>query len=214
MIAENSDTVALTAQADIYRLYLKVIQPGLAEFTEFRSIPIEATDIDSRLEAARIYTHNTLCYEIRRSFALTLAALFERQLRSWLLGKLPADEKVKKAKWQALVAFVNRVDISITANPIMDDLDILRLVANAMRHGPGESVEILRRRAPELWNEAHTGPEINDPTGSMRISDDKLERFAEAIMKFWHLAGASSVPGSPTKAGSTHRPGLSPPAAP
>lgn len=32
MITENTDIVALTAQADIHRLYVKVIQPALAEF--------------------------------------------------------------------------------------------------------------------------------------------------------------------------------------
>jgi hypothetical protein len=32
-----------------------------------------------------------------------------------------------------------------------------------------------------------------DPVGNMRISDTQLERYATAVMRFWHLAGASPV---------------------
>lgn len=99
MITENSDMVALTAQADIHWLYIKVIQPALAEFAPTVDVDIigETTDIDQFLERARINTHNLLCHELRRTFALVLGALFERQLRLWLSEKMPTKkEAVKK----------------------------------------------------------------------------------------------------------------------
>lgn len=51
MIPENSDIIALTAQADIDRLYKKVIRPALAEFVpENGNIAEEAKNMDEFLE--------------------------------------------------------------------------------------------------------------------------------------------------------------------
>jgi hypothetical protein len=197
MIAENSDIIALTAQADIHRLYVKVIQPALAEFAPTGDVVGEATDMDEFFEGARINTHNSLCHELRRTFALVLGALFERQLRFWLSERMPADKKnVENAKWPGLIKLVNRVDGSITTNLVMPDLENLWLVANAVRHGNGSSVENLLQKAPHLWNQARTRPHVKrDLVGNMRIDDAHLEQYVTAVMRFWHLAGASSLPG-------------------
>lgn len=198
MITENSDVVALTAQADIHRLYVKVIQPALAEFAPTVDVDIvgETTDIDQFLEHARINTHNLLCHELRRTFALVLGALFERQLRFWLSEKIPTKkEAVEKTLWPQLVSFVNCVDGSITTNPVMTDLETLHLVANAVRHGNGRSAETLLQKKPDFWSQTGKEPHVKrDLIGKMRINDAQLELYARAIMRFWHLAGASPFP--------------------
>lgn len=195
MITENSDTVALTAQADIHRLYVKVIQPALAEFAPTVDVDIvgETTDIDQFLEHARINTRNLLCHELRRTFALVLGALFERQLRFWLSEKMPTKkETVEKKSWLQLVSLVNCVDGSITTNPVMTDLENLHLVANAVRHGKGRSAETLLQKKPDFWSQTGKEPHVKrDLIGKMRINDAQLELYARAVMRFWHLAGAS-----------------------
>jgi hypothetical protein len=198
MITENSDMVALTAQADIHRLYVKVIQPALAEFAPTVDVDIvgETTDIDQFLEHARINTHNSLCHELRRTFALILGALFERQLRFWLSEKMPAKKKnVETAKWPKLIKLVNCVDRSVTTNPVITDLEDLWLVANAVRHGNGRSAETLLQKKPDFWSQTEKEPHVKrDLIGKMRINDAQLELYARAIMRFWHLAGASPFP--------------------
>lgn len=194
MIAENSDIVALTAQADIHRLYVRVIQPALIEFVPATDVVEEAANIDEYLEGARINTHNSLCHELRRTFALILGALFERQLRSWLTEKLPTDKKyVEKANWPQLIELLNRLDDSIRTNVVMTDLEILWLVSNAVRHGNGPSADKLLKQTPQFWDQTEMAPNIeHDIAGNMRLDDAQLERYAKAVMKFWHLAGASS----------------------
>jgi len=194
MMTANSDPDALTAQADIYRFYVKVIQPALAEFVPTDDIVGgETTDTEAFLEAARVDTHNALCHEMRRTFALIIGALFERQLRSWLLGKLPIEtETVEGAKWPDLVKMVEKK----VGDPIGTDLWALWLVANAVRHGNGGAATKLLHTAPQLWNQARMKPELrwqSDLVGNMRICDAQLERYAKAVMEFWHSAGASSM---------------------
>ncbi len=188
--------VALTAQADIHRLYVKVIQPALAEFVPTADIVGETTDIDQFLEHARINTHNLLCHELRRTLALVLGALFERQLRFWLSEKMPAKkENVENARWPQLVELVNSVDGSITTNPVMTDLENLHLVANAVRHGNGPSAKSLLQKKPDFWSQTGKKPHVrSDLIGNMRIDDAQLEKYAKAVMRFWHLAGASPFP--------------------
>jgi hypothetical protein len=197
MIAENSDIVALTAQADLHRLYVKVIQPALAEFAPNNAnIVEEPRNIDEFWDNARMITHDSLCYELRRTFALVLGALFERQLRFWLSEKLSSKKKnVEKAKWPELVGFINCVDSSITTNPLMEDLEDLWLVANTVRHGNGSSAEKLLHKKPGFWSHVSTSPHRNrDLISNMRIDDAQIQGYAIAVMKLWHLAGASSLP--------------------
>lgn len=201
MIAENSDRVALTAQGDIYRLYVKVIQPALAEFAPSVDVntPGETPSANRFLEYARINTHNLLCYELRRTFALALGALFERQLQLWLSEKMPTKKAdVEKDLWPRFEEFVNCVDASITKSPFVTDIKTLHRVANAVRHGNGPSAETLLKEKPEFWGHAGEGALVKrDLVGNMRISDAQLELYAGAIMRFWHLAGASPLPGQP-----------------
>jgi|SRR5882724_10010114 len=192
MITENSDVVALTAQADIHRLYVKVVKPALADFALTVDTVRETTDIDEFLELARINTHNSLCHELRRTFALVLQALFERQLRFWLSGKMPdKKESIEKASWPHLIRLVNCVDGSITANPVMTDLEDLHLVANAVRHGNGPSANKLLQKKPAFWIKPHVK---RDLIGNMRVDDAQLQLYATAVMTFWYLAGASPFP--------------------
>jgi hypothetical protein len=86
MIQENSDRIALTAQADIQRFYSRVIYLALTEFAPGPDVTGGiAPDLDTFLDRAQVHTHNALCWEMRRTFGLTIGAMFERQLRSWLM---------------------------------------------------------------------------------------------------------------------------------
>lgn len=198
MIREDSDSVALTAQADIHRFYVRVMQPALMEFAPADDvIGLETSDLEVFLEAARQNTHNALCYEMRRTFALVIGALFERQLRSWLSGKTPtAAKKIEKERWSDLIERA-RVQVGATAITEMAELEILWSVANAVRHGNGTAATKLLRDTPQFWDQARRGSKLewkSDLVGNMRISDAELKEHVMAVLRFWHRAGASQVP--------------------
>ncbi len=166
----------------------------LAEFVATDDIAGgETTDIEAFLECARVNTHNALWYEMRRTFALLIETLFERQLRSWLSEKMPTEiKKVEQAKWPDLVKLVKKQ----MGSSIGTDIESLWLVANAVRHGNGPSATKLLNTSPDFWGHVRTKPDSrwqSDLVGNMRICDAQLERYARAVLEFWHLAGASPM---------------------
>jgi hypothetical protein len=198
IIPENSDPVALTAQADIHRFYVKVVQPALKEFAPGNDVKgSETTDLEVFLEAARQNTHNSLCYEMRRAFALVIGALFERQLRFWLSGKTSsATKEIEKEKWPALVERT-KTALRTAVIPEMADLETLWSVANAVRHGNGTATTKLLTHAPQFWNQARRVTKLgwkSDLVGNLRISDADLEEYVIAVLRFWRRAGASQIP--------------------
>ena len=88
------DFLPRSFQADCYRFYTRVVRNTLGE------LPID-TDVKGGVFTSQIEflkncekaTSNLLAYEARRSFALTLSALFERQMRMWARVHFPANKK-------------------------------------------------------------------------------------------------------------------------
>jgi len=73
-----------------------VIRPTLAELSLYPNIKHgEFTSQDEFLDNCQKQTSNLLAYEARRSFALTLSALFERQLRVWARVLFPKEERIR-----------------------------------------------------------------------------------------------------------------------
>ena len=155
VIREDSDPVALTAQADTHRFYVSVIRPALMEFAPAEDVfGFETTDLDVFLDAASQHTHNALCYEMHRTFALVLGALFERQLRLWLSVKTTGEAKrIETDTWQGLIERA-KVAVGTTIIPEMTDIETLWSVANAVRHGNGRTTTKLLKDMPQLWDQA------------------------------------------------------------
>jgi len=123
---------------------------------------------------------------------------WDKKLRDWLVHEIQhwhrGDTTTKKV-W--LVDFGKIIDLleqlgwKIRAQSYFPTLDALRLVVNVYKHGPGNSLEDLKQAYPEY---------IHDPLGStqgissdmdysdytdLKVSDDQLESFSEAIAGFW-----------------------------
>jgi hypothetical protein len=202
MIQENSDQIAVAAQADIDRFYSKVICPALMEFVPGADITGGiAPDENTFFARAKAHTHNALCWEIRRTFGLTIGAMFERQLRSWLASHAPECrdeiENPSLRNLERLTAQIRGVVLEDAGSEVAGDVRELWLVANAVRHGQGRSLRDLAKAAPELW--AHLPANACEAgraqlIGDMRLKDADLQRYYRAVMKFWWVAGASSVP--------------------
>jgi hypothetical protein len=200
MIQENSDPIALTAQADIQRFYISVINPALTEFAPGPDVTgAVAPDLDTGLDMARAHTHNALCWEMRRTFGLTIGAMFERQLRFWLASRAPERrDEIEEAPLPKLKRLIGQVrGVTLEDAGVADDVRELWRVANAVRHGEGWSLRALANTEPKLW--AHLPANALETRrtqliGDMRLKDSDLQRYTLAVMKFWWSAGASSVP--------------------
>lgn len=204
MLTENSDMVALRAQADIERFYSRVVHRTLVSLEpEAVPDPGEVSDFDAFLEAARIGTHNALCGEARIAFALTMGAAFERHLRFWLATMQPDARQAAQGQrgWKGIAARVSALAGTDIANlPIAIDIEELWLLVNTARHGDGDSCTQLLKKAPHLWQHvpAEQLPTITDngaTTFHMQVTDGDLSRYAHAILSLWGYLGGSKLGG-------------------
>jgi hypothetical protein len=190
----NSDQLALIAQADIDRLVRKVISPALAELHEWEVPGSDTREVDEEtfFAIAAAATHNLLSQEARRMFALTLGAIFERQLRFWLIHAASERKKeIQTAQYQCLfdlVAELKGVDMRATPTGAV----ILELweATSAIRHGDGRATKQLSNIAPHLLQPS-TPESPEGRFATVRIRDADLERYYGALMTFWGAAGAT-----------------------
>jgi len=182
-------------QADLDRFYRRVILPALSEFHPHDDVRAgEFSSIDEFLDNAEKQTSNLVVYESRRCFALTLAAIFERQLRLWAQTHLlQADEKAKArnkpfADLLSQTAADNALDIKTAS--VGDTIKELHLLANTVRHGDGKSADKLQKDAPGLWPCLTQTPAVRSPNLSegIFVSDADFTRYMRALTRFWGLA--------------------------
>jgi hypothetical protein len=137
---------------------------------------------------------------MRRTFGLAIGAMFERQLRFWLVSHAPKrraeiEKAVSLAGLEPLIGELRGVTLegAGSAGAIRE----LWLIANAVRHGEGRSLRDLVKTVPRFWSHLPENiPEADHALiADMRVKDRDLRRYTLAAMKFWWLAGASSVPG-------------------
>jgi len=133
-----------------------------------------------------------LAYEARRSFALTLGGLFERQLRIWARSHSAAPDELNHFN-PMLKAAARRHGIDLGRYDVGRDIRELYLLSNAVRHGDGSGTNELRKTSKHLWPElapeAHAQCEaMSIWSEAIQLTDDDLRRYAAAVCRFWGLA--------------------------
>lgn len=132
--------------------------------------------------------------ETKRAYALALQAIWERQLRAYLLGcaceLTPSEFSVanfEKADWSKLQTYFARLrGIELKAFPSFGELDTLQHLGNACRHGDGKSGQELTRRCPDLWT-SETRAIVGGTwtVTAMNIPVERLRDFGDAVIAFW-----------------------------
>ncbi len=138
--------------------------------------------------------------EAKMAFALSIQSIWERQLRTYLVGcakELRPTEglkkQVEKANWDALKKIFRELrGLRLESFPSFPLLDRLQHLGNACRHGDGKSANQLHQLCPELWKPIPPMPvdfgdaSENPPSvSSIDISSEHLRQFVEAIAQFW-----------------------------
>jgi hypothetical protein len=198
MITPNSDQLALIAQADLHRLVQEVLSPVLQRLQPI-AVAVPATagpvDADTFFEGARAVTHNALCQEARKAFALTVGAVFERHVRVWLAQSDPQRTKeIQDARGfhQVLGLIKDAKHVDVSGMSFAPDVEELWEVVNALRHGEGSATKKLAKISPGLFPEPVFPPD--NRFTPVTISDADFERYYRAAMSFWGSVGATPFP--------------------
>lgn len=172
-------------------LRAKVIAPALKQL---QPIPRELVGGARRtmVQIASDNGHNSLCYEMRLSFALTIGAAFERNLRLWLsFGLAELRPVIERADRKSLFKHVAKMKGPIAASKIesADIIELWELVSTA-RHGDGPAAIRLRSLNPSLWSHQDINAQFEyDRAGLMaytiRVNDYDIERYLDATIEFW-----------------------------
>lgn len=175
-------------QADIGRLYARVIWPALLELpvgdTSGRGT---AGSMDEFLENAKAQTTALLADETRRGLALMIAALFERQIAWWISDcSIPmnaANGRHPSFSDQLSAAAVYG-SMDLNAEKLSTRLIELHTLGNVVRHGDGRSLQALRKSSPHFWREADDARTAQ----TICIADTAFRDFIRAAVRFWGLA--------------------------
>ncbi|HEY9235230.1 MAG TPA: hypothetical protein VIP08_09375 [Phenylobacterium sp.] len=182
-------------QANILRLYDRVVRPGVELLPVHSELAFGmAPTLDAFLDRAAAQVDNYTANEAAKAFALTIAAVFERQLSAWArmiaagggasrVGRTPRYEEL-------LTLCASYAGLDLDRLGVQADLTELLLVGNVVRHGEGPSCDRLRGLAPSLWAYAPSAyidivskaPPVSE---RMQVSADDLARYVRAAARFW-----------------------------
>lgn len=147
-------------------------------------------------QIARDNSHNSLCYEMRLSFALAIGAAFERNLRLWLSLKQRGDSAIiEHANRTSLFDYVLELKGLRIASLIKTQAiaELWELVSTA-RHGDGPAAKRLRELNPNLWPYRDRDTQllyerIGLRAYNIRVQDSDIERYFDAVIGFWNGVG-------------------------
>lgn len=193
----QQDNLPRIFQANTDRLFQRVIDPALA------ALPIHpvltfgvAATTDEFLDRAAAQVDNYTANEAAKAFTLTLAGLFERQLRIWGrgLGVAMAMHKPGREPFREYLRLCATAgDIDLDDGPVGYDLVEMFLVANVYRHGDGTSSDDLRAHAPARWaydpgRYIDLLPPNSEQSEQLLLEPAEVVRYAAASAGFWGRA--------------------------
>jgi hypothetical protein len=184
-------------QANVDRLFQRVIQPGLDALSVHAELRFgETLSMEEFLDRAEAQTDNYTANEGAKAYVLVLAGVFERQLRIWARSKRtgPLREKVSNEEFLILVADCARdAGVDLADKRLGHALNEMFLVANVFRHGDGRSLTKLRSHSPELWVYERSryvdlvSPNPDD-SEKLLLQPGDVVRYAGACVRFWGRA--------------------------
>lgn len=177
-----------------------------AKEKECREIPPEYFDPEDGdmsmvYEAAfhRGLEHYELLQEMRQRTILGIAAgmyhHFDKSLRvrvarelrqsGWVVGEKTRDQ-IWRSDWSNLESLLVALGWDVPSATGYQDLEALRLVVNAFKHGEGQSFEDLKKCFPRFIPTLTSGsPWAYVDYTHLCVTEDHLDAFSQAIESFW-----------------------------
>lgn len=192
----HQDNLPRIFQANIDRLFQRVIRPGLDALPIHPELQFgETSSLNEFLDRAAAQVDNYTANEAAKAYALILAGLFERQVRIWGRG-LDVTVVGKERGEEPFLVYLTRCaeagNINLN-NSFSNDLTEMFLVANVYRHGDGRSVTKLRTHAPALWKYDPSRyvdllPPNIEKSEQLLLHSADIIRYAGACALFWGYA--------------------------
>lgn len=124
---------------------------------------------------------------------------WEKELRDWLSAEMQhwhrgenAYSKIWSGNFQQIFELLRCLNWELPENPLVATLDRCRLVVNVYKHGPGNALEDLRKKYREMLDERPGAWEHERSArlhhARLKVSDDDLDEFSNAIVSFWNAA--------------------------
>jgi len=184
-------------QANIARLFSRVIQPVLCDLTVHPELQTGlAPTMDVYLDRCAQQVDNYTANEANKVYALVLIALFERQFRLWAGLVIPPDAKIDTKREPFLRLFgtaTTAAEVKIESTTLRTTIEEAFEVGNVVRHGEGRALLRIQDVAPHLIDRsARTYIDLvaQDTPDSewLHLGRHDVERYAGAIVEYWGLA--------------------------
>lgn len=194
---QAADLLPTVFQANIDRLFQRVISPGLSSVTVHDRLMFgEAASLDEFLSWTAAQADNHIANEAAKAFTLALCATFERQMRIWVRHKkpeLPAKQS-EEYSFAALLKECARLGtVDLEADFLGVTLSEMFEVANVFRHGDGRAIRKLIDLAPRFWSYdpsryVDISTATPDESERLLLKASDVHRYTQACAQFWGLA--------------------------
>ncbi|HDR9053168.1 TPA: hypothetical protein QDB02_000865 [Burkholderia vietnamiensis] len=193
---DYQDSLPRIFQANIDRLFQRVIRPGLDALPIHPELQFgETTSLDEFLDRAAAQVDNYTANEAAKAYSLTLAGLFERQVRIWgraLRVTMTATKQGREPFLEYLALCTKTGDVELSSD-LREDIKEMFLVANAYRHGDGSSATDLKKFSPRLWVYAPSKyvdvlPSNEEVSEQLLLQPADVIRYARACARLWGYA--------------------------
>ena len=150
---------AHTTSLELYRD--GVVLPSL-ERLDAQITAFQAEDDPSAIFAVDMYAE--LYQSTVEGYLLTVQSMWERGVRNMLATRAKAQgfddkniKRMRRSTWDASASeglqqyFLNLMGLPMQTFDTYNDLELLHIIGNALRHGDGASAEKLHQLCPNLW---------------------------------------------------------------
>jgi len=192
----HQDNLPRIFQANIDRLFQRVIQPGLDALPIHPELQFgEAESLDEFLDRAATQVDNYTANEAAKAYSLIIDGLFERQLRIWgraLHVPTTSKRRGREPFLEYLELCAKTDDVELRSD-LRDNFKEMFLVANVYRHGDGTSATELKEFAPRLWVYAPSRyvdllPLNPEESEQLLLQPADVIRYASSCARFWGYA--------------------------
>ena len=120
--------------------------------------------------------------------------LWERILKEFIIREFSGQvsppsppEDVRNHNFHRLVELLSLFGWAVRDEDFFADLNLLRHIANTVKHGDGSSCEELAELAPDLFHEAFPGMPLRMPLRArdLSLSADDFQRFVISVRTFF-----------------------------
>lgn len=115
-----------------------------------------------------------------------LKQFFSKELRGWTFGGRDIHKIMAPANFDRLKEFLSEFGFHLAQQSYYTNLCELRLVANVVKHGDGNSCEELQTSAPHLFEGYNYHFDIFSKADTLELKPADFARYAKAVTDFWN----------------------------